>query len=178
MDPEVYDHTKSRELATSMSSYGSVKSGYVRMIRDALRQKDGKRRAADLQTIVQTNEKLSSAVNRLLRIWTEGNRELNTFSKYKIRDLKNDLQLYKKQLGELKSLRDESTKLKSLKTSLEKNTFTNQMSYYGLIVGALVLLLVVFVLFVYRMFAAPTSTPTLFAPAPAPAPSILGGRRR
>jgi hypothetical protein len=172
MDPEVYDQTKSRELATSMSSYGSVKNGYLRMIRDALRQKDGKARSASLQSIVQTNQRLSAAVNRLLRIWTDGNRELSTYSKYKIRDLKNDLQLYKKQLGELKSLRDETTKLKGLKETLENTTFTNKMTYFGLIAGALVLLLVVFILFVYRMFVAPT--PTLFAPAPA----TYGGRRR
>ena len=173
MDPEVYDQTKSRELASSMSSYGSVKNGYLRMIRDALRQKNGKARAAALQSILQTNQRLSAAVNRLLRIWTDGNRELNTFSKYKIRDLKNDLQLYKKQLGELKSLRDETTKLKGLKETLENTTFTNKMTYFGLIAGALILLLVVFILFVYRMFVAPT--PSLFAPAPA---TSFGGRRR
>ena len=171
MDPEVYDQTKSRELATSMSSYGSVKNGYLRMIRDALRQKEGKARAASLQSIVQTNQRLSAAVNRLLRIWTDGNRELNTYSKYKIRDLKGDLQLYKKQLGELKSLRDETTKLKGLKEMLENTTFTNKMSYFGLIAGALILLLVVFILFVYRMFASP-------APVPMAAPVTYGGRRR
>lgn len=173
MDPEVYDQTKSRELASSMSSYGSVKNGYLRMIRDALRQKSGKARAAALQSILQTNQRLSAAVNRLLRIWTDGNRELNTFSKYKIRDLKNDLQLYKKQLGELKSLRDETTKLKGLKETLENTTFTNKMTYFGLIAGALILLLVVFILFVYRMFVSPT--PSLFAPAPT---TSFGGRRR
>jgi hypothetical protein len=172
MDPEVYDQTKSRELATSMSSYGSVKNGYLRMVRDALRQKSGKARAASLQSIVQTNQRLSAAVNRLLRIWTDGNRELNTYSKYKIRDLKNDLELYKKQLGELKSLRDETTKLKSLKDMLENTTFTNKMTYFGLIAGALVLLLVVFILFVYRMFSSPAPL------APAPAPVTYGGRRR
>lgn len=171
MDPEVYDQTKSRELATSMSSYGSVKNGYLRMVRDALRQKDGKARSASLQSIVQTNQRLSAAVNRLLRIWTDGNRELSTYSKYKIRDLKNDLQLYKKQLGELKSLRDESTKLKGLKETLESTTFTNKMTYFGLIAGALILLLVVFILFVYRMFSSP-------APVPMAAPVTYGGRRR
>jgi len=141
------------------------------MIRDALRQKDGKARAASLQTILQTNQRLSAAVNRLLRIWTDGNRELNTYSKYKIRDLKNDLQLYKKQLGELKSLRDETTKLKGLKEMLENTTFTNKMTYFGLIAGALVLLLVVFILFVYRMFSSS-------APVPVAQPVTYGGRRR
>jgi len=171
MDPEVYDQTKSRELATSMSSYGSVKNGYLRMIRDALRQKDGKARATSLQSILQTNQRLSAAVNRLLRIWTDGNRELNTYSKYKIRDLKNDLELYKKQLGELRSLRDETTKLKGLKEMLENTTFTNKMTYFGLIAGALILLLVVFILFVYRMFSSS-------APVPMAQPVTYGGRRR
>jgi hypothetical protein len=171
MDPEVYEQTKSQDLAAAMDAYASVKEGYMRMIREALQKKNPQDRAEALRSIEQENQRMSVAVERLLDIWTQGTGDMSTYKSYKIGDLRKDLETYKHQLEELKSYRDELTKLRELKKSLEYDNTSSQIIYYGLIVVALGLLLFVFVMFVSRTYfssSSSSSSTSLFAPAPEP----------
>ena len=119
MDSEVFEQTRSAELASAMQSYQTVKEGYTRLVRIALQQDDPAKRAESLQTIMNENARLTKVVEGLLQMWSMGNEDLSAYSKYKISNLKKELENYKKQLEELKNSKDELTRLQLLNASLQ-----------------------------------------------------------
>jgi hypothetical protein len=157
MDSEVFERTRSAELATAMQSYQTVKDGYTRLVRVALQQDDPVRRSESLQTIMNENARLTKVVEGLLQMWSTGKEDLSSYSKYKISSLREELEQYKRQLDELKNSKDELTRLQLLHASLQTETSSERTTYLMYITIVLVLLILVFVMFVYSSFSATSS---------------------
>jgi hypothetical protein len=157
MDSEVFEQTRSAELASAMKSYQTVKDGYTRLVRIALQQDDPVKRKESLQTIMNENARLTKVVEGLLQMWSMGNEDLSAYSKYKISNLKKELENYKKQLEELKNSKDELTRLQLLNASLQTETISDRTTYLMYITIVLILLILVFVMFVYTSFSATSS---------------------
>lgn len=156
MDSEVYQQTQSGQLASAMNQYKIVSEGYMRLVRLALNAEPAKRQEM-LITIENENKRLQEIVEKLLQMWNNDKAKRTDYGKYKISELRKNLEEYKIQMEKLKTAQDELVKLQILNQTIQGENKQGRTIYFAYIIACLVLLVLVFVLYVYTSFSATSS---------------------
>jgi hypothetical protein len=134
-----------------MDSYRAVKDGYMELVRLAA-YKSGEERKRALDALENQNQRLQNAVLTILEAWKRGNAKLEEYSEDTIDGLREDLEMYKRQLDDFRASRDELTRLQIVYGSSQSDTTAQKYTYYAYIIAVLVLLVIDFILFVVVSF--------------------------
>lgn len=143
----------------ALSSYTNIRSQYYRLIDAAIQEQDPATRTQLMSTIEATNQQLSTIVASIQQMYNSGQRALSIDQPNTIQQ---DIEKYKEQLSDLRSQKDEVTKLKMLYASMNPSVATQ--SYYFYIVSILVMLIIILLLFTFSSLSKSVMPTTITTP--------------
>lgn len=155
-------------IDSALSSYSAIRSQYLQLIDQTIKEQDPSARAQLLSTVESMNKQLTTIVASIQQMYDSGTAALS--SSVQPADIQSDVANYKKQLAGLQSQKDEITKLKMLYASLHPSVETQ--SYYIYIVAILVLLIVILMLFTFSSLSSSLSAALPAMPAMPELPSL------
>ncbi len=160
MNAKQFEESRITELDRANKDYEDAKGNYQRMVRQAISEKDPKKRDEYIKTIEAENIRLTRVVQGLVAAWTEGDTKYSDLAQNKVADFEKELEDFRHDIEELRSGNDQLAQLKTLFNTLTNENASDRKTFYGYIVAILVLLIIVFVFFVYSYASSVVSSVT------------------
>lgn len=160
MNAQLFEESRMSELDRATKDYEDAKGNYQRMVRQAISEKDPKKRDEYVKAIEAENIRLSRVVQGLVAAWSEGDLKYSDLAQNKVSDFEKELEDFRHDIEELRAGNDQLAQLKTLFNTLTNENASERKTFYGYIVAILVLLIIVFVFFVYSYASSVVSSVT------------------
>lgn len=147
MDVQVFQETRSEQIAGAMASYTNARQGYLQSLNAALSEPDPATRQTLLQSVAAQNQQLQSIVEVIQGQLSAGTQELQQGTATG-QTLDQQLQDYKHQLSALQSSGDRVQKLQELLSQSTAAVSKAESYYFGYLIAILILILLLLVFFV------------------------------
>lgn len=160
MNAQLFEETRMAELDRATKDYEAAKGNYQRMVRQAISEKDLKKRDEYIKAIEAENNRLVRVVQGLIYAWSEGDAQYSDLAQNKVDGFEKELEDFRHDVEELRAGNDQLAQLKSVYNTLTNENLTERKTFYGYIIAIFVLLIIVFVFFVYSYASSVVSSVT------------------
>jgi hypothetical protein len=149
MDVQVFQQTRSEQIAKAMASYENARQGYQQTLNAALAEQDPAQRQVLLQSGATQNQQLQSIIEVIQGQLAVGNQTLQDYSSSTGQSLEEQLQTYKQQLDALQSHGDRVRKLQDLLAQTSADVTKSESYYFGYLIAILVLIVLLLGFFLF-----------------------------
>lgn len=149
MDVQVFQQTRSEQIAKAMASYENARQGYQQTLNAALSEQDPSQRQTLLQSVATQNQQLQSIVEVIQGQLAVGDQTLQDYASSTGQSLEEQLQTYKQQLDALQSHGDRIQKLQDLVSQTGAAVTKAESYYFGYLVAILVLIVLLLGFFLF-----------------------------
>lgn len=168
MDVQVFQQTRSEQIAKAMASYENARQGYQQTLTAALSEQDPAQRQVLLQSVATQNQQLQSIVEVIQGQLAVGDQTIQDYASSTGQSLEEQLQTYKQQLDALQSHGDRIQKLQDLVSQTSAEVTKAESYYFGYLIAILVLIVLLLGFFLFSK----TGDADLGSAVPAPAGGI------
>lgn len=140
MDVQVFQQTRSEQIAKAMSSYENARQAYQQTLTAALSEQDPAQRQTLLQSVATQNQQLQGIIEVIQGQLAVGNQTLQDYSSSTGQSLEEQLITYKHQLDALQTHGDRVQKLQDLLAQSTAQVTKAEQYYFGYLIAILVLI--------------------------------------
>lgn len=140
MDVQVFQETRSEEIARAMTSYENARQGYQQTLNAALAEPDPVQRAQLLGNVATQNQQLQNIIQVISGQLNAGEQELQDYTSATGQSLDEQLKTYRHQLDTLQKHGDRNQQLQELLAQSTTDVTKAETYYYGYLVAILVLI--------------------------------------